>query len=678
MRLLPSHYRYAAPKTLALSVAAVITVFVSALSFGSTSHPATAQSMQLRTLTSVGAVHILSYAEASRSYPVHVRAVIVYYDPFLNYPRRPVIMVADSTASIYVGLVDPPSPSLKAGVLVEVTGVSNPGDFGPSISNAHIRVVGTAPLPPRPPRQSLTHLLTGSEDAQWVEVEAVVKSFEVNGGNVTLKLALADGELAATSVKETGADYASLVDAKVLIHGIAGSLFNLQGQIFSEQLLFPSLAALRVEQPAPAVFQLPVSPIRSLMQYHLGLVYLHRVHIRGTVTLFWPGRMLCVQDGDSVKDDSDALCAGTAQTSALEPGDFVDIAGFPQIGPVRPTLSDAEFVRLPRTGPLFMASIDAGQAFTAVHDAQLVQIEGIVIAHDRASADPTIVVSAGNYTFPVALSKSADSRGLLALQEGTRLRLIGICSVQADTSIRTRHDGYPIVSHFQIMLRSSSDVQILEMPSWWSAEHTLRVLTAALIITMLVLVWSGFLRVRLKQQTRMLQYQATHDGLTGIWNRGAICDLLRREFEQAARANQRVGVMMLDADHFKRINDTHGHLAGDAVLKELARRIQEAVRSYDLTGRYGGEEFLIILPGCFGDELSLCAERVRAAIAGEPITAEGTLLEVTVSVGTAVLDPTRNGEKDALANADSALYQAKHLGRNRVVSGDVQPTPTLS
>jgi diguanylate cyclase (GGDEF)-like protein len=195
---------------------------------------------------------------------------------------------------------------------------------------------------------------------------------------------------------------------------------------------------------------------------------------------------------------------------------------------------------------------------------------------------------------------------------------------------------------------------------------------------MLVLGWSVFLRIRLKQQTRLLRYQATHDGLTGVWNRKAVLDLLHREFEQAARDNRRIGIMMLDADHFKRINDIHGHLAGDAVLQQFAHRIQDSLRSYDLIGRYGGEEFLAILPNCEGGELSNCAERVRAAIGGDPILAEGTPLAVTVSIGTAVLDPLHNSEKEALAAADSALYEAKYAGRNRVVSSELEREQDLT
>ena len=548
-------------------------------------------SIRLPTLTTIGAVHTLSYAEAARAYPVHVRAVITYYDPFIDGPaRRPLMMATDSTASIYVGLPGATALPLKPGLLIDITGVSNPGEFGPNISQATVRILGKSALPPHPQRQSMTRLLTGSEDAQFVELEGVFKSAEPVGPDVTLKLALTDGEMAVTTVRQPGVDYTRFIDSKILVRGIAASLFTLHSQIFGVRLLMPDISAITVEDPAnPLPFESPISPASRLMQYSPGKVFQRRVHLRGLVTLYWPGRTICIQDASA------PLCAQTDQTTPLVPGQRVDLAGFPQNGAITPTLSDATHKAIPGSAPDLALPIDADGAFSRSYDSQLVQMTGLLVAHDRAAQDPTIVVASGKYTFQVILPKTGDARALLALKVGSVLSITGICSVQADSNIFTRHDGYPVAKYFQILLRTSKDVVVLQPPSWWSVDHTLRVLTFALIITLAVLGWTVRLTVRIRQQSRLMEYQATHDGLTGIWNRRAILDLLRREVEIATRANKPVGVMMLDADHFKNVNDTYGHPAGDIVLKELAFRIQDSIRSSDLTGRYGGEEFLIVL-----------------------------------------------------------------------------------
>jgi diguanylate cyclase (GGDEF)-like protein len=623
------------------------------------------QADRLPTLTTVRSVHDLSAYDARRAYPVYLHAVVTYYDPYLNAPH-PMCFVTDETGSIFARLPDGPAVDLKAGDLVEVRGVTSPGEFAASVADARIRVLGQTALPLKAPNETMAHLSTGAEDAQWVEVEGVVQSVENAGSaDVRLKIGLGDGVIAATTVQETGVDYSTLVDAKVSIRGIAGSLFDHRRQITGAELLFPGFAAVKIEKPAPAhPFRLAVTPIRDLMLYVPGGDFSHRSHIRGTVTLFWPGRTICVQDG------TEGLCADTLQTTSLSLGEVADVMGFPSIGDFTPTLTHAIYQGLPDRRSVPVHSTDAERAFRGDYDAQLIQIEGQLIRQDVVAGEPTLILSSGKFIFSASLPKSADTRAWLGLADGTKVRITGICSVQADKTGGIQYNGYQtlVPKSFRLILRSSDDVVVVQRPSWWTARHSLMVLSAALAVTLCVLCWVFALRHRLKRQTKLLRYQATHDGLTGIWNRMAVLDLLSREVDNAARVNKSVGLMMLDADHFKQVNDTYGHLAGDTVLKELAKRIQQMVRSEDLTGRYGGEEFLVVLPQCDEEDIQLCAERIRSAVADAPISADGSELSMTVSVGTAILDPSRGTLKDALAAADSALYRAKHSGRNRVVS----------
>jgi two-component system, cell cycle response regulator len=175
------------------------------------------------------------------------------------------------------------------------------------------------------------------------------------------------------------------------------------------------------------------------------------------------------------------------------------------------------------------------------------------------------------------------------------------------------------------------------------------------------------LQEQLLTAQRELRIKATRDFLTGLWNRQAIVDFLERELRQSTRDGSEVGVILADLDHFKRINDTYGHLVGDAVLCETAARMRGALRQCDWIGRYGGEEFLVVLPGCNYPEGLRSAERVRQALAGGPFSLPIGMLPVTISLGMT----TTNGAQgltthQLLDSADQALYEAKNRGRNRV------------
>jgi len=162
-----------------------------------------------------------------------------------------------------------------------------------------------------------------------------------------------------------------------------------------------------------------------------------------------------------------------------------------------------------------------------------------------------------------------------------------------------------------------------------------------------------------------LRFEAMHDRLTELWNHGAILDFLHRELERTRRTREPLGILMLDIDHFKAVNDTHGHLVGDEVLKQVAGRLFRSARVYDWVGRYGGEEFLSIVSACSTENLRKHAERIRAGIAEEPISTSAGEVKVTVSIGAtvALFDPDCD-QQTLLQYADSALYRAKKRGRN--------------
>jgi diguanylate cyclase (GGDEF)-like protein len=164
-----------------------------------------------------------------------------------------------------------------------------------------------------------------------------------------------------------------------------------------------------------------------------------------------------------------------------------------------------------------------------------------------------------------------------------------------------------------------------------------------------------------------LQHKATHDALTGIYNRGAITEHLVAQLARAKRHKHSLGIIMIDADHFKQINDTYGHLTGDAVLKTIAARMKACLREYDYIGRYGGEEFLVVLGDTDYASAMITAKRLSLSIGAEAVVFGGKRIPVTISAGIAVAQNCAVVDTEKLVQAaDQQLYKAKSDGRNRV------------
>lgn len=173
-----------------------------------------------------------------------------------------------------------------------------------------------------------------------------------------------------------------------------------------------------------------------------------------------------------------------------------------------------------------------------------------------------------------------------------------------------------------------------------------------------------------------LKFEASHDPLVRLWNHRAILDLLRTELSRAKRLQTPLSVFFADLDSFKLVNDRYGHLVGDDVLRSAAERVSSTVREYDHVGRYGGEEFLVVLPNCTAEAAREVAERVRQHVGGGPIVTSPTQIVITVSIG---VSQWHAGQEvhDLLHRADIAMYQAKMSGRNRVEVDTAVPSRTF-
>jgi diguanylate cyclase (GGDEF)-like protein len=172
---------------------------------------------------------------------------------------------------------------------------------------------------------------------------------------------------------------------------------------------------------------------------------------------------------------------------------------------------------------------------------------------------------------------------------------------------------------------------------------------------------------------------ATYDSLTELLNRREIMDCLRRELVRCAREKNPVGIIMADIDHFKQVNDQLGHQAGDDVLKEVGRRLRSGLRAYDSVGRYGGEEFLLVLPNCELISLFGRADQLRSIVSDRPVVTGTKPVTITLSMGIAVATPEAEMDLHKIIHrADIGLYKAKRNGRNRVENVDAEDLEVTS
>lgn len=655
------------------------------------------------------AAHVLSLDKAQRGYPIHIaRAQVTFV-----YAALPAVFLMDATDGIFADYRGDIFPRVRPGDIVSVVGVSGPGMVAPVLLHARLTVLGHAPLPPAP-LVSLDRISSGAWDSRWVALEGIVRSARNPSGitayagesasdhdNLILTLASGASLIDVITLNPTHRQAASLVDATVRVRAAVGSRFNQRHQLIGVHVYMPDLSCVRILRPAPAdPFALPLATSTTMTRAGGGEPG-HRVRLRGIVTSTFGNQHF------SLTDARHGIFVTAADPASLRPGDRVDVVGFPSVGDYTSFLDESLVRRLGAAPVPPAVPLTAARAFTGAWDAEPIQLDGLLLDRSRGEDGVTTLLLTDAGTSFLAISASdAVTASVRALSIGSRLRLRGICV------IHTNGDKTP--ESLSLLLRSPADITLLQAPSWWTTRHTLLLAAVLAVLVFIIATRNAGLRRRVLAQTRQIQgqlaearalrlqaeaatqeksqtlanlltaqhaliaaqeklrFQATHDALTGLWNRAALLDFLHKEIERTLRTRAPLGLLLLDVDHFKPVNDTHGHLAGDAVLREIGRRISRSTRPYDIAGRYGGEEFLVILPDCDSPSTQHSAERIRAAIGAHPFSVDDAQLSLTVSIGATVsftCPPLHEQESDAelLSRADVALYEAKSAGRNRTV-----------
>jgi len=228
--------------------------------------------------------------------------------------------------------------------------------------------------------------------------------------------------------------------------------------------------------------------------------------------------------------------------------------------------------------------------------------------------------------------------------------------------------AYPVYSKDAVLVGRVSLIDYMPRTKFCADDLQMLADLAALVERELALRSMSEWQLHLEKKNKNLRRRSLIDPLIGTWNRGAIMRILTIEAIRCDKAGLPLSLIVADLDYFKKINDTYGHPAGDTVLVKVASRLRSCIRPQEALGRYGGEEFLVVLPGATHSTAMAVAERMRHAIAAQPEVVGGTSLSLTISAGVASTDmfPTATTE-ELISRADIALHAAKDAGRNCVM-----------
>jgi diguanylate cyclase (GGDEF)-like protein len=612
-------------------------------------------------LATVRQVKTLSPAEAAQHLPVRLRGVVTAFSGWRDY-----FFFEDATGGIAINREE--HTPLHAGDEVELTGVSDPGLFSTSAISKQIRVIGRGAMPAAR-LYGYSDLEGGAKDAEWVKVTGVVQSARVesiwNKRVLVLGLEMSGKQASIRIFKFDSGDVARFVDALVEVAGVCGTAYNDKRQFIGLRLFVGDASAVKVLEPAPKdPYAVQASPIRSVMGFRPNGHARHRVKIIGTVTYQETGHAFYIQDG------SDGIRVATTEEQSVPVGTRIEAIGFPALGQYSPVLTNASFrviglgdaIAPARIGAMDYLQFKDTFAY-APYDGQLVHLQGRVVSQLALPNEDAWLLRDKNGDFVASLRQIAGKPARLDVVIGSTVAVTGVMVVSVDSDQQPRS--------FRVLLRGPEDLTLVKSAPWWTPEHLLVLLGLLFAATMAVVLWTMLLRQQVKRQTRLLREsetrfrsQAEHDTLTGLSSRSYLLEQLEAAVAEAQRTGSMIGVIMLDLDHFKQVNDTCGHHAGDELLCIVARRIRGAVRRTDIVARMGGDEFVVLLNG-LGHESE--AEAIGAKLVAHvalPTEIAGQEWSVSASVGVCVYPEGGPDGDTLLMHVDEAMYRAKAMGRN--------------
>ena len=433
-------------------------------------------------LTNAMDVISLSADEAARYLKVSVTGVVTAADPVLKGR----FFMQDATGGVFVDNVN--GPRLKPGDLVEVSGITYPGAYAPTITAPRVRVLGSAPLPPAR-SVSIEQLASGAEDSQRIEFSGIVRDARVENSRLIIDLASGGYRFRAYAIAPPGSQFQELVGSQVRIRGTAAEAHNrMLRQLIFVEVYVPDLSDLVIEKTEPVnPFDKPVTPLNNLAQYRRDNSLGQRIHVRGVVTFQKPGESLFLEDAVG------SLQLQSRQSDVVAPGDVIEAVGFPSIEKNHPVLQDAVFRKtLEPVLPLRPRFVSVDELLNGLHHAEFVSLSGTLIERTirpgrmstNSPGGPTtiLVLQGSNFTFTAQADFGPGHEALAAIPIGSVLRVDGICLTEID------RDGK--LQSCQILVRDPAGVQILRRPSWLTPRRLLIGFAVACSVLAVLVGWT--------------------------------------------------------------------------------------------------------------------------------------------------------------------------------------------
>lgn len=438
-------------------------------------------------LTTISQIRNLPHKSLQRHLPVHLRAVVTYFDPVSGD-----LFFHDGQDGIW-SRWNPASPRPTPGDFLDISAVTSVS-FGPDLADVHWTLLGRKPLPiPKP--VSFQQMMSTLEDSQWVEVEGTVRQVEYLHRIPTEKvlwmdLALSGDDIDVQIPWDGSPIPAGLIDSRIRIRGVCGSELSPGQQLVGAVLFVPGLNQItQLEPAAPVSVAGPPTPIASLQRIGYHNPENHRIKLVGSVTVVVAGK------GFYLHDDTGDVFVYTRQDLLLKPGDRVETLGFVGVSGSHVRLEDSYFRRLGRGVPIKPQPISVADAMAGQYDSKLVSLTGLVVGRAFLPHQQALVLRTGQVTFPVEYASPVTEHQLPP--EGSLIRITGICVDQIDDMGQ--------VSAFRLLPQGAASAVILERPTWWTLGRAVALLAILGAIVTLALFWVVILRRRVFEQTRLIR-----------------------------------------------------------------------------------------------------------------------------------------------------------------------------